>query len=133
MTTKKPINRSKTWNPPGTKIILELIYVVLGVFKVRKNLKVTPSSYETFDTKINRSGDWNISYQPFSFFKPEFDDSLSLSSQQKKTKNKKIKLGTKMYCLQIQGTSNLITKKYERLKWMFQQNLQPPCYQRFSL
>jgi hypothetical protein len=39
---KRPINRSKTWNPPGTKIIIEFRYVVLGVFKVKKHLKVPP-------------------------------------------------------------------------------------------
>jgi hypothetical protein len=35
--TKKPKNNLKTRNPPGTKILSELRYVVLGVLKVKKN------------------------------------------------------------------------------------------------
>jgi hypothetical protein len=35
--TKKPKNNPKTRNPPGTKILPELRYVVLGVLKVKKN------------------------------------------------------------------------------------------------
>jgi hypothetical protein len=35
--TKKPKNNPKTRNPPGTKILLGLRYVVLGVLKVKKN------------------------------------------------------------------------------------------------
>jgi hypothetical protein len=34
--TKKPKNSVKTRNPPGTKILPELRYVVLGVLKVKK-------------------------------------------------------------------------------------------------
>jgi len=49
----------------------------------------------------------------------------SLSSQQKMTKKRKIKLGTKIYCLEIQGTDHLIYKKYGGLKLMFQRNFQP--------
>jgi len=30
-----------------------------------------------------------------------------------------MKLGIKMYCLQIQEIGHLITKKYRGLKWMF--------------
>jgi len=47
MATKKLINCPKTRNPPETKIILELRYVVF-VFKVNKHLNVTPSSYRIF-------------------------------------------------------------------------------------
>jgi hypothetical protein len=36
-----------------------------------------------------------------------------------------MKLGTKIYCLEIQGTDYLISKKCRRLKWMLQQNFQP--------
>jgi hypothetical protein len=42
MTTKKPINHPKTRNPPEKKILLKLKFVVLGVFKVNKQLIVTP-------------------------------------------------------------------------------------------
>jgi hypothetical protein len=35
--TKKPKNNPKTRNPPGTKILPALRYVVLGVLKVKKN------------------------------------------------------------------------------------------------
>jgi len=45
MATKRPKNSLKTRIPPGTKILLKLIYVVLGVFKVKQT---PPSSYGTF-------------------------------------------------------------------------------------
>jgi hypothetical protein len=35
--TKKPKNNPKTRNPPGTKILHALRYVVLGVLKVKQN------------------------------------------------------------------------------------------------
>jgi hypothetical protein len=35
-----------------------------------------------------------------------------------------MKLATKIYCLEIQGTGHLISKKYKGLKWMFQWNFQ---------
>jgi hypothetical protein len=46
-----------------------------------------------------------------------------------------MKLGIKIYCLEIQGTDYLICKKYRRLKWMLQQNFQPAsqCYPSFAL
>jgi len=48
-------NRPKTRNPPKTKIIPELKYVVLCVFKVKKkHLNVAPFIMK--DTKINRFG-----------------------------------------------------------------------------
>jgi hypothetical protein len=37
MATKKPTNRLKTRNPPKTKILSELRFVVLGVVEVKKN------------------------------------------------------------------------------------------------
>jgi hypothetical protein len=41
----------------------------------------------------------------------------SLFSQQKKTKRKrKMKLGTKIYCFEIQETDHLTSKKYDGLK-----------------
>jgi len=45
MATKKPKNSLKTRIPPRTKILFKLIYVVLGVFKVKQT---PPSSYDTF-------------------------------------------------------------------------------------
>jgi hypothetical protein len=36
-----------------------------------------------------------------------------------------MKLGTKMYCLEIQGPSHFIPNKCWGLKWMFEQNFQP--------
>lgn len=37
MATKKPKNRLKTRNPPKTKILSELRFVLLGVVEVKKN------------------------------------------------------------------------------------------------
>ena len=68
-----------------------------------------------FDTKINRFGVWNVPQQSLSLSRPEYSDSLPLSSQQKIIE-KKIELGTKMYCHEIQGTDHLISKKYKILK-----------------
>jgi hypothetical protein len=42
MATKKPTNRLKTRNPPKTKILSELRFVVLGVVEVKKHLNITP-------------------------------------------------------------------------------------------
>jgi hypothetical protein len=50
MATEKLKNCPKTQNPPETKILPELKYVVLCVFKVKKT---PPLLYmEPFDTKI---------------------------------------------------------------------------------
>jgi hypothetical protein len=38
--TKKPKNNPKTRNPPGTKILPALRYVVLGVLKVKKKFNL---------------------------------------------------------------------------------------------
>jgi len=46
---------------------------------------------------------------------PELDNSLSLLPIEKDWK-KKMKLDTKMYCLQIQRTDHLISKKHGELK-----------------
>jgi len=49
---QKANNRPKTQNPSETKILLELRYVVLGVFKVNKHLNVTFLYYIVF--KVNK-------------------------------------------------------------------------------
>jgi hypothetical protein len=86
MAAKKLINHPKTWNPP------ELRYVVLGIFKVNKHLNVTSPYYiESFETKINRFGSQNLPQWPFSISPPN----------RKRLKKVEMKLGTKMYCLQI--------------------------------
>jgi len=103
MATKKPTNRLKTWNPPKTKIPSELRFVVLGAVEVKKNLNVTPSHHmKSVDTKINRFGDYNLPKRLLSLFRLESGDSLSLFPTEKDWKNRKIKLGTKIYCLKIQ-------------------------------
>jgi hypothetical protein len=44
----KTKNRLKTRNQPETKKLYEFRYVFLGVFKAKKHLILTPSSYGTF-------------------------------------------------------------------------------------
>jgi len=69
-----------------------------------------------FDIKINRFGSWNLPQQQLSLSKSKSGDSLSLLLIEKGLKKIKIKLGTKMYCLQIQEIDDLIFKKYRGLK-----------------
>jgi hypothetical protein len=86
MATKKPTNRLKTRNPPKTKILSELRFVVLGVVEVKKTPECNPPHHmKSFDTKINCFGDYNLPQRLLFLFRLESDDSLSLSSQQKKT------------------------------------------------
>jgi hypothetical protein len=78
--------------------------------------------------KINCFGGQNLPQRPFSFFSPEFGDSFSLLPIKNDWKKRKTKLGTKIYCLEIQEIDLLLPKTYMRLKWMFQQNIQPAPY-----
>jgi hypothetical protein len=80
MTTKKPNIRQKTWNPPGTKILPGLRYVVLGVFYVKKTKRNPPHHIEHFDTKINHFGGWNLPKRPLSLSPCRNSTTPSLSS-----------------------------------------------------
>ena len=71
MATKKLKNRQKTRNSPGIKILPELGYVVLGVFKVKKPKHKPPHHMKPFDIKINRFGGQNLPQRSLSLSKLE--------------------------------------------------------------
>jgi len=83
--------RKKTQNSPETKNLLEFKSIFLGVLKVKKKIKTNCNPLhhtEPFDTKINRFGGQNLLQWLFSLSKPESNDSLSLSSHQRKTEKR---------------------------------------------
>jgi hypothetical protein len=76
---KKKKKHPKTLNQLETKKLSELRYVFIGVFKVKKRLKLnSPHHMEHFDIKINYFGGLNLSQRRLSFSKLEFDNLFSL-------------------------------------------------------
>ena len=123
MTTKKTTPKPEI--RPKQKVISELIFVVLGVLKVKKAPKHDPPSlYGTFWHK-NKQFLWSESFpNNHSLSRPESDDSLSFLPTIKDWKKRKMKLDAQIYCLEIQEIDHPISKKYGGLKWMFQWNFQ---------
>lgn len=96
MTLKNSKNYPQTHNQPKTKNIQKLIYVFLGVFKVRKILNLNPSyNVKLFDIKIDRFYDRNCHWPQLSLSKLEPSD-LPFPPPEKKLKKRKMKYGIKM-------------------------------------